>query len=124
MCTINRASRNRRMDMIRSILKRNESRSFFNVDQINLVHEYWRPLIVVRKYRLTGQSSIALENEMKRLNEEKQFEKGPTSFDTYREKHATVLPSSVSTQALKASTQLDDLERGIAIDLLQTNETT
>lgn len=80
------------------------------------VNECRGVVIFVRKCRLTSQSEIALGNEMKRLNEKKQFEKVLNLFDIYRQDHAKVFSSMIITQALKASTQIEDLQRGIAID--------
>jgi DNA repair exonuclease SbcCD ATPase subunit len=104
--------------LISSVRSRNERREDRSSMWRSSLNECRRSLIFVRNCRLSCQSEIALGNEMKRLNEKKHFEKVLSLFDTYRQDHAKALPSLIITQALKASTHIGDLQRGIAIDQL------
>ena len=55
---------------------------------------------------------------MKKLNDEKQFEKALQLFDTCERNATKALSSVVITQALKACTNTRDLQRGVSIHRL------
>ena len=61
------------------------------------------------------QSNSNLGNQMKLLNEKKQFRKALDLFDKHSKNNTETLSSLVITQALKACAHLKDLHRGSAI---------
>ena len=66
------------------------------------------------------ESNWDLGDAMKRLNDQKEFEKALQLFDQYKEQKKKVFRISnyLINQALKASTGIGDLKRGLAIDQL------
>ena len=70
------------------------------------------------KRSMAIESSWDLGDEMKRLNDEKQFEKCLQLFDQFQEKKKKNFRISnyLLSQALKASTGIGDLKRGLVID--------
>ncbi len=63
----------------------------------------------------TNQSNIGLDNQMKLLNDKKQFKECLDLFDKYKEKHKQQFSSLAITQLLKACVHSGDFERGAAI---------
>lgn len=62
------------------------------------------------------QSNINLDEQMKKLNDQKQYEKCLDLFDKYQQINKNKPFSSLSvTQALKACTRIGDFQRGLTI---------
>ena len=62
-----------------------------------------------------SKSNFNLASEMKMFNEKKEFEKVLNLFDEWNEKKDQRSSSMVITQALKACTRMQDLQRGMKI---------
>ena len=70
-----------------------------------------RLVIPTRKHLSTVHSDSAIVNQMKRLNDEKQFDQVLQLFDAYNQKNnSSSLPSRIVTLALKACTEMGDLK--------------
>ena len=67
------------------------------------------------QYLSTNQSNIRLDQQMKLLNNKKEFKKCLDLFDKYNERNPKKFFSPVVTQALKACTQTGDFKRGSSI---------
>lgn len=62
--------------------------------------------------RFASTKFVDLGNQMKRLNDDRQFQKVITLYDSHIDQHQNTL---VANQALKACIELGDLNRGIQI---------
>jgi hypothetical protein len=70
------------------------------------------PFIVFVKRSLTIQSDFDLGNQMKLLNNNKQFKKTLDLFDEHQKNNIETCSSLILTQVLKACAQTGDLQRG------------
>ncbi|CAF3658874.1 unnamed protein product [Rotaria socialis] len=73
------------------------------------------PLVVFVQRPMTIKSDADLNIQMKLFNDKKQFKKTLELFDEHKEKYIGTLSSFTITQALKACTQIGDLQRGSTI---------
>lgn len=67
------------------------------------------------KRSITIRSNTDIGNQMKSLNDNKQFRKALELFDEQTRNHSNAFSSSMITQALKACTNLKDVKRGLYI---------
>ncbi|CAF0958073.1 unnamed protein product [Adineta steineri] len=72
-------------------------------------------LIVFKKRSLIIKSDFDLGNQMKLLNNKKEFTKALELFDKYKKNNTQSLSTLTITQALKACAQTGDLQRGSTI---------
>ncbi|CAF1308155.1 unnamed protein product [Adineta steineri] len=72
-------------------------------------------VVAVKRSVTISQSNFHLSNQMKLLNDNKQFKKTLELFDKYTKNNTKTFSSYIITQALKACTHLKDLERGKTI---------
>jgi hypothetical protein len=71
--------------------------------------------IIFVKRPVTMQSNLDLGNQMKLLNDKRQFKKTLELFNKHEEKNIEKCSSLIITQALKACAQIGDLQRGETI---------
>jgi hypothetical protein len=82
-------------------------------------NDHWRSALILVKRLVNTRSAVHLGNEMKMLNDKKQFRQALHLFDTCRERDPEIMLSSmIITQALKACTHTRDLDRGVNIHRL------
>jgi hypothetical protein len=74
--------------------------------------------IVLENRSISIQSSLDLGNEMKLLNDRKQYEETLKLLDHHSKQSNEMLSSQIITQALKACTHLGDIQRGKTIHQL------
>jgi hypothetical protein len=72
-------------------------------------------LIILVKRSIIIQPNFDLGKEMKLINDNKQFEKALELFDKHKKNNIETFSSLIITQALKACTQIGDLQRGSII---------
>ena len=72
-------------------------------------------LTIFTKRLVTIRSNFDLGNEMKLLNDAKQFKRALELFDKHKKNNVQTFSSLSITQALKACTHLEDLQHGEAI---------
>ena len=77
-----------------------------------LLNRHIFPLIAFNKRSVTIQSDFDLVNQMKFLNDNKQFKKTLELIDKHKEKNIEKLSNFVLTQVLKACSGIGDLQRG------------
>ena len=82
------------------------------------VNERFRSALVLVVRQLSSRCNLHLGDQMKVLNENKQFAEVIHLFNEYRTNDTNVLSNMIIMQALKASTHLGDLQHGIAIHQL------
>ena len=71
-----------------------------------------RSVITTGKYLSILRFDSGLANQMKRLKEENKFDRVLQLYDTYnKDNHPKSLPSRIVTEALKACTKINDLQR-------------
>ena len=71
-----------------------------------------RSVTITGKYLSILRFDSGLANQMKQLNEEKKFDRVLQLYDTYnKDNHSKSLPSRIVTEALKACTKINDLQR-------------
>ena len=80
-----------------------------------LSNDRWRCLIAGIPHWRRIQSNIALDEQMKKFNDQKQYEKCLDLFDKYKQINKKPFSSLSVTQALKACTRMGDFQRGLTI---------
>ena len=86
-----------------------------NIMLIKLLNQRLSPLIVFLKRSVIVRSNFNLANEMKLLNDKKQFNKTLQLFDNYKKANTQTISSFIIIQALKACAHLRDIQYGSAI---------
>ena len=66
----------------------------------------------ITKRLITNRQNFNLGYEMKLLNDKKEYQKALELFDKMKDKNIEKVSSMMITQALKASTQINDFQRG------------
>ena len=79
-----------------------------------LNHRLLSPIALVKR-SLANRPEFELANQMKLLNDNKQFKKTLELFDKNKTNGVELSSSFIITQALKACTNLQDLQRGTTI---------
>ncbi len=79
--------------------------------------------IIFLKRSATVRSDFDLGNQMKLLDDKKQFNKALQLFDQYKENNTAIYSSFPISQALKACAQIGDLQRGSTIHHLISSHT-
>ena len=82
------------------------------------INERFRSALVLLVRQLSSRLSANLGDQMKILNEKKQFTEALHLFDECRTNDTKALSNMIVMQALRASTNLRDLQRGIRIHQL------
>ena len=82
------------------------------------INERYRSVFVLVVRQLSSRLNANLGDQMKMLNEKKRFTEALHLFDECRTNDTKPLPNMIIMQALKASTNLRDLQRGIGIHQL------
>jgi len=72
-------------------------------------------LIIFVKRSVLIQSDFDLANQMKSLNDNKQYKKALDLFDKHKKNELETFSSFIITQALKACAHIGDLQRGATI---------
>ncbi len=74
------------------------------------------------KHSATVASDFYLNNQMKQLNDKKQFKEALEIFDEYKKTNPEAPSDFINNQALKACTQIGDLQRGLYIHRLFSSQ--
>ncbi len=80
-----------------------------------LISRYSSSIIVTLIRSITSSSDLAIANQMKLLNNEKNYEQALNLFDMHRKNQRKPLLTTTIMQALKACANIGDLQRGIII---------
>lgn len=83
-----------------------------------LLEFYVRSLKIFIKYSSNIPYKFDLGNQMKSLNDKKQFRNAIEVFDKHMKSNSKAYPSLVITQALKACANIKDYQRGLQIHQL------